>query len=61
MCAVKVNLQQIVREVVQIHPAQQRLSVRMEMLFRVTQRLYQMRSVANMNTNKVFRCADEGN
>jgi len=38
MCAVKFNLQRKVREVVQIHSAQQRLSVRTEMIFRVTQK-----------------------
>jgi hypothetical protein len=37
MCAVKVNLQQRLREVVhQIHLAQQRLGVRTELIFRVT-------------------------
>jgi hypothetical protein len=38
MCAVKVNLQQRVREVVQIRLAQQRINVRLEIIFRATQK-----------------------
>ena len=39
MCAVKFKLQQKVREVVhQIHLVQQRLSVRTEMIYRVTRK-----------------------